>query len=39
MYGYLFWPVLALSIGVSMWLNAIKRAREQADDWAREVRS
>jgi hypothetical protein len=38
-YGYLFWPVLALAIGVSMWLNAIKRARAQADnDWAREAR-
>ena len=38
-YGYLFWPMLVLMIGVSMWFNAIKRAREQADDWAREVRS
>ena len=37
-YGYLFWPVLVLLIGVSMWFNAIKRAREQAYDWPREAR-
>jgi hypothetical protein len=46
LYGYLFWPILALIIIAGMWMDAVKRARQEADrarqeanGWANTQRS
>jgi hypothetical protein len=46
LYGYLFWPILALIIIAGIWMDAVKRARQEADrarqeadGWANTQRS